>query len=58
MQDLTQRSIRHHIVNLAGPIAIRMVFQTRYVLVDLYFAGRLGDPAVAGLTSGGTCSFS
>jgi putative MATE family efflux protein len=57
MQDLTQGSIPRHLVKLAGPIAIGMVFQTLYFLVDLYFVGQLGDTAVAGLTSAGNVQF-
>ena len=43
MQDLTQGSIPKHILKLAYPIAIGMVFQTLYYLVDLFFVARLGD---------------
>ena len=57
MEDLTQGSIPKHIIQLAVPIAIGMVFQTLYYLVDVYFVGRLGDAAVAGLTSAGTVQF-
>ena len=57
MQDLTEGSIPRHIVKLSVPIAIGMVFQTLYFLVDLYFVGRLGDAAVAGLTSAGNVQF-
>ena len=57
MQDLTEGSLTRHIVNLSVPIAIGMVFQTLYYLVDLYFVGRLGDAAVAGLTSAGNLQF-
>ncbi len=34
-----------------------MVFQTLYYLVDVYFVGRIGEAAVAGLTSGGNAWF-
>jgi len=57
MQDLTEGSISRHIVKLAVPIAIGMVFQTMYYLVDLFFVGQLGDAAVAGLTSAGNVQF-
>jgi putative MATE family efflux protein len=57
MQDLTEGSISGHIVKLAVPIAIGMVFQTMYYLVDLFFVGQLGDAAVAGLTSAGNVQF-
>lgn len=34
-----------------------MVFQTLYYLVDLYFVGRLGDTAIAGLSTAGNLQF-
>lgn len=49
MQDLTQGSIPAHLLRLAVPIALGMLFQTLYVLVDLYFVARLGDAAIAGV---------
>ena len=57
MQDLTQGSISRHILTLSGPIALGMVFQTLYFLVDLYFVGLLGDTAVAGLSTAGNLQF-
>jgi len=42
---------------MAIPIAIGMVFQTLYYLVDLYFVAQLGDAAIAGLASAGTLQF-
>jgi MATE family, multidrug efflux pump len=57
LQDLTSGSIPRHIVKLASPIAIGMVFQTLYYLVDLFFVARLGDSAIAGLTSAGNVQF-
>ena len=57
MQDLTEGSIPQHILKLSVPVAIGMVFQTLYFLVDLYFVGQLGDAAVAGLTSAGNVQF-
>jgi putative MATE family efflux protein len=49
MHDLTLGSIPAHLLRLAVPIALGMLFQTLYVLVDLYFVARLGDAAVAGV---------
>ena len=57
MQDLTEGSIPRHLVKLAAPIAIGMVFQTLYYLVDLYFVAQLGGAAIAGLSSAGTVQF-
>jgi len=57
MQDLTQGSIFNHLVRLAAPIAIGMLFQTLYVLVDLYFVAQLGDGAIAGVGAAGNAQF-
>ena len=34
-----------------------MIFQTLYFLVDLYFVGRLGGAAIAGVGSAGNLTF-
>ena len=57
MKDLTQGSITRLLVAMAVPIAIGMLFQTLYFLVDLYFVARLGDAAIAGVSTAGTISF-
>ena len=57
MKDLTQGSITRQLVGMAVPIAIGMLFQTLYFLVDLYFVSRLGDAAIAGVSSAGTAEF-
>jgi putative MATE family efflux protein len=57
MHDLTQGSITQHIIKLAVPIAVGMLFQTLYFLVDLYFVARIGDAAIAGVSAGGTLTF-
>jgi putative MATE family efflux protein len=57
MQDLTQGSVFRHLLKLAAPIAIGMLFQTLYVLVDLYFVARLGDAAIAGVSTAGNLQF-
>ena len=49
MQDLTKGSIAGHIVRLAAPMAAGMIFQTLYVLIDLYFVAGLGEAAIAGV---------
>jgi putative MATE family efflux protein len=38
---------------MAAPIAAGMLMQTLYYLVDLYFVGRLGDAALAGVGAAG-----
>ena len=57
MNDLTVGSIPGHLMKIAVPIAVGMVFQTAYYLVDLYFVGTLGDTAIAGLGSAGNVQF-
>lgn len=57
MKDLTQGPISRQLVALAVPIAVGMLFQTLYFLVDLYFVSRIGDAAIAGVSSAGTASF-
>jgi putative MATE family efflux protein len=54
MHDLTQGSVRRHLIAMAVPTAIGMLMQTLYYLVDLYFVGRLGDAALAGVGAAGT----
>lgn len=49
MQDLTKGPVRSHILHLASFITMSMAFQTLYFLADLYFVGRLGKEAVAGV---------
>ena len=43
MRDLTQGPIPGHLVAMAVPIAVGMLAQTLYFLIDLYFVARLGD---------------
>ncbi|MEK9502795.1 MATE family efflux transporter [Gaopeijia maritima] len=57
MNDLTEGPVSGHVVRMAVPIAIGMVFQTLYYLVDLYFVGRLGEAALAGLGTAGNLQF-
>ena len=49
MKDLTQGSIPRTIIAMAAPVAAGMIFQTLYLLVDLYFVAALGDDSVAGV---------
>jgi putative MATE family efflux protein len=49
MKDLTEGPVGRHIVQLATFIALSTVFQTLYFLADLYFVGRLGKEAIAGV---------
>jgi MATE family, multidrug efflux pump len=49
LKDLTQGSVTKHILQLSIFMAVTMVFQTLYYLVDLYFVSRLGREAIAGV---------
>jgi len=57
MHDLTEGSIPRHILRMAAPLAIGMIFQTLYFLVDLYFVAQLGDSALAGVSAAGIIQF-
>ena len=57
MHDLTQGSIVRHLIKMAVPIALGMLFQTLYFLVDLYFVAKLGDSAIAGVGAAGNLTF-
>ncbi|MBY0573348.1 MAG: MATE family efflux transporter [Undibacterium sp.] len=57
MRDLTQGPIHKHIIMMALPMAIGMLVQTLYFFVDLYFVARLGDAALAGVSSAGIVNF-
>jgi putative MATE family efflux protein len=48
--DLTEGPIFATLVKLAVPVTVSMVLFTVYLLVDLYFVGRLGPDAVAALS--------
>jgi len=48
--DLTEGPIFKTLVKLAVPVTVSMVLFTVYLLVDLYFVGRLGPDAVAALS--------
>ena len=57
MKDLTQGPIGQQLIATAVPIAIGMLFQTLYLLVDLYFVAPLGDAAIAGVSTAATATF-
>jgi putative MATE family efflux protein len=54
VQDLTQGSITRHLIGMAVFIGMGMVFQTLYLLVDLYFVSQIGKQATAGFSAAGT----
>jgi len=57
MKDLTQGSITRNILEMAAPMAAGMIFQTLYLMVDLYFVAALGDASIAGVGAAGTIFF-
>ena len=57
MKDLTRGSIPRHLVEMSVPIAVGLLVQTLYYLVDLYFVARLGDAAIAGVSAAGNLWF-
>jgi len=57
MKDLTRGPVGGHVVSLATFIALTMIFQTLYFLADLYFVGRVGKEAVAGVGLAGNLMF-
>ena len=57
MQDLTTGSISRHLLKTASFMLVTMIFQTLYILVDLYWVGRLGKEAVAAVGISGNLMF-
>jgi putative MATE family efflux protein len=57
MQDLTTGSVTAHLLRTTSFMLVSMVFQTLYVLVDLYWVGRLGTDAVAAVAISGNLMF-
>ena len=57
MEDLTHGSIVRHLMKTTGFMLVTMVFQTLYFLVDLYWVGRLGKEALAGVGIAGNLMF-
>jgi putative MATE family efflux protein len=57
MQDLTTGSLTGHLVKTTSFMLVSMIFQTLYVLVDLFWVGRLGTDAVAAVGISANLSF-
>src|SRR4029450_8932171 len=57
MEDLTTGSLVRHLLKTTGFMLVTMVFQTLYFLIDLYWVGRLGKEAVAGVGIAGNLTF-
>ena len=57
MQDLTTGSLSGHLLKTTSFMLVSMIFQTLYVLVDLFWVGRLGTDAIAAVGLSGNLSF-
>jgi len=57
MKDLSNGSIPGHIVSMSTQMAIGILVQTMYFFTDLYFVSKIGDTAIAGVTSAGNIWF-
>jgi putative MATE family efflux protein len=57
VQDLTTGSLTGHLLKTTSYMLVGMVAQTMYVLVDLYWVGRLGTEAVAAVGVSGNLMF-
>jgi MATE family, multidrug efflux pump len=57
MHDLTTGSVTRHLLKTTSFMLVTMLFQTLYFLVDLYWVGRLGKEAVAGVSVAGNLMF-
>jgi putative MATE family efflux protein len=57
VQDLTTGPLTRHLLKTTGFMLVSMVFQTLYVLIDLYWVGRLGTDAVAAVGLSGNLMF-
>jgi len=57
MKDLSSGSIPSHIVSMSTQMAIGILVQTLYFFTDLYFVSKIGDTAIAGVTSAGNIWF-
>lgn len=57
MKDLTTGSLSGHLIKTTSFMLVSMIFQTLYVLVDLFWVGRLGTDAVAAVGISANLSF-
>src|SRR5919107_3406213 len=57
MRDFTTGPITRHLLKATSFMLVTMVFQTLYFLIDLYWVGRLGTEAVAGVGIAGNFTF-
>lgn len=57
MQDFTTGSVSRHLLKTSSFMLVTMLFQTLYVLVDLYWVSRLGTEAIAAVAISGNLMF-
>jgi len=57
VQDFTTGSLSRHLLKTSSFMLVTMVFQTLYVLVDLYWVSRLGTAAIAAVAVSGNLMF-
>ena len=57
MQDLTTGSVTRHLLKTTSFMLVSMVFQTLYILVDLFWVGRLGTDAIDAVGLSANLSF-
>jgi len=57
MKDLSTGSIPAHITSMSIQMGIGILVQTLYFFTDLFFVSKLGDQAIAGVTSAGNMWF-
>jgi len=54
MKDLTQGSVTKHLLHMSSFMAVSMVAQTLYLLLDMYWVGHLGKEAIAAVGVAGS----
>lgn len=54
---LTEGSVVNHLIRLSIPASMGMIFNTLYNLSDFWFAGKLSDEALAGMSIAGSVFF-
>jgi putative MATE family efflux protein len=57
MQDLTTGSLSRHLLKTMSFMLVGMIFQTLYVLVDLYWVSHLGTEAIAAVALSSNLTF-
>ena len=52
-KQITEGSILKNLISLSWPVVLAMVMQTSYNLVDIFWVGKLGPAAIAGVSLAG-----